>query len=513
MDGSAQIRLSDARYWSLMIGMGVAEATDAKTTAATAELAPPGRPRRALARSIYGDLVQIVDFLSVIVAASVIAGVYVGGLIDVDSATSTDIQRYVAAGILGATVVTTLLRRDGYYEFNRLISSRHAPRAIVSRWTATIVGLIAFSFAIKNSEDFSRVWLLAWYLSAASAMVTTRYMCAYLLRREAGENGALARRIAVIGGSQAAHDFAELVRRTEAAAKIIGIFETDPNGAQGRSFDLSGDLEVLARLARRGDIDDIVIASSAASEREVDALVNRLSILPVSVSICACPDWLRHTGGEMARIGAAPVLNLYRRPLEGWGGFIKTVEDRALAAAALMALSPVLLVIAVAIMLQGKGPVLFSQQRHGFNHSVFRIYKFRTMTVAEDGEDVVQATRQDPRVTPLGKILRRYSLDELPQLFNVLKGDMSLVGPRPHALAHNHDYAQKIENYSGRHKVKPGITGWAQVNGCRGETSETEHMAERVRYDLEYIDNWSLYFDIKILAMTVFAVLSPKNAH
>jgi len=172
-----------------------------------------------------------------------------------------------------------------------------------------------------------------------------------------------------------------------------------------------------------------------------------------------------------------------------------------------------MILIALGIKLQGRGPILFAQERHGFNHSVFKIYKFRTMTVMENGEKIQQATLNDPRITPLGKMLRRYSLDELPQLLNVVKGDMSLVGPRPHALAHNHQYAQTVENYSGRHKVKPGITGWAQVNGCRGETSENEMMAERVRYDLEYIDNWSLLFDIKILVMTVKAVLFPKNAY
>lgn len=168
---------------------------------------------------------------------------------------------------------------------------------------------------------------------------------------------------------------------------------------------------------------------------------------------------------------------------------------------------------AMAIKLEGRGPVFFRQQRHGFNHSVFRIYKFRTMTVAEDGEVVTQAKRGDQRVTRVGAFLRKWSLDELPQLINVMRGEMSLVGPRPHALAHNHEYALTIENYSGRHKVKPGLTGWAQVNGLRGETSEQERMAERVKYDLDYIDNWSVWFDLKIFVLTVRAVLFPKNAY
>ena len=205
-------------------------------------------------------------------------------------------------------------------------------------------------------------------------------------------------------------------------------------------------------------------------------------------------------------------MSLYRRPLEGWGSVIKTIEDYVIGLIALILLSPVMLAIAIAIKLQGQGPILFAQKRHGFNNAVFKVYKFRTMTVAEDGDTITQATAGDARITPVGRFLRRSSLDELPQLFNVIKGDMSLVGPRPHALAHNHQYARMIENYSGRHKVKPGISGWAQVNGFRGETSENEQMADRVRYDLAYVDNWSLWFDIKILILTIRAVVFPQNA-
>ncbi|MEL7029835.1 MAG: exopolysaccharide biosynthesis polyprenyl glycosylphosphotransferase, partial [Pseudomonadota bacterium] len=180
---------------------------------------------------------------------------------------------------------------------------------------------------------------------------------------------------------------------------------------------------------------------------------------------------------------------------------------------ALLFLSPLLLLIAIAVKLDSRGPVFFRQRRHGFNHNVFYIYKFRTMTVQDDGDVVKQATKDDDRVTRLGRFLRRSSLDELPQLINVLCGDMSLVGPRPHALAHNNQYAQLIEDYSGRHKMKPGITGWAQVRGFRGEIDSEDKLTERVRHDLYYVEHWSLWFDFKILFLTVFAVLFPKNAY
>ncbi len=467
------------------------------------------RRRSPVARSVYGDIVQGIDFILVITASVATAVVYLQFV----RQTEFDVQRYIAAGIIGATGVTALMRRDGYYDFGALVSPRLGTRNVLTYWFAVVMGLIAFAFALKASDGFSRVWLFSWTAASAGALIASRATASAILRRESVGGGALSRRVAIVGVNDTAQRLAEVLAQ-DPAVSVAGVFAADPRtAAEARGFDLTGDLEALARLARAGDLDDIVIAQPTAAEADMDALINRISILPVTISISPQFHWLRHTGGEVSRIGGAPVLNLYRRPLEGWGSLIKATEDRVLAGLAIILLSPVFAAVAVAIKFQGKGPILFSQQRHGFNHSVFKIHKFRTMTVAEDGEKIHQASVNDPRITTVGKFLRRYSLDELPQLFNVLKGEMSLVGPRPHALAHNHHYAQTVENYSGRHKVKPGITGWAQVNGLRGETSENELMAERVRFDLEYIDNWSLLFDIKILAMTVAAVVFPKNAH
>ncbi len=425
-----------------------------------------------------------------------------------------DVQRYAAAGMLGATAMTTLLRRDGFYELDKLRTVTKSLPGVLARLSLVVLGLIAFAFALKTAESFSRFWLFAWTGVVAVTLYVLRVVVGLILKRMIRDGGVLARRVAVIGATETAAKFKQMIEASEEGVTIVGLYRVGSQpSAYENAFDLTGDLAQLARLARNGEVDDIVIAKPNARVEEMRALVNRLSILPVSISICASDHWLQHCGGEIVRIGGAPMLSLYRRPLEGWGGVLKAIEDRVGGLLLLTAVSPLMVLIAIGVKLQGKGPILFSQQRHGFNHSVFNIYKFRTMTVMEDGEKIRQATLNDPRITPLGKILRRYSLDELPQLFNVVAGDMSLVGPRPHALAHNHQYATTIENYSGRHKVKPGITGWAQVNGCRGETSENELMAERVRYDLEYIDNWSLFFDLKILVLTVKAVLFPKNAY
>jgi putative colanic acid biosynthesis UDP-glucose lipid carrier transferase len=212
-------------------------------------------------------------------------------------------------------------------------------------------------------------------------------------------------------------------------------------------------------------------------------------------------------------INGMPALSICDSPLQGMSGFWKRVFDVALASVALLLTWPVLLAVAVAIKRSSPGPVLFKQRRCGLNGEEILVYKFRTMMVCEDGPTLAQATMHDCRVTPLGALLRRSSLDELPQIFNVLEGKMSFVGPRPHAVAHNEAYRKLISGYMIRHKVRPGITGWAQVNGLRGETSTVDKMQQRVQYDLDYLKNWSLWLDLKIIARTALTVLQDRNAY
>ena len=468
-----------------------------------------GRRRNPAARALVGDIIQFVDFLLVIATSILVAYLYHTYFIIADF----DFQYYAAAGIIGATLLTAMLRRDEYYEFDRLTASNRMFRVVLSRWGFVILGLLAFGFALKISEHFSRVWLLAWSASAVSVVTLFHLLAAVFLRRLSDEGGVFTRRIAVVGVTNLAEKFIDQVTAEKNGVSIAGVYDADvrPTGDLS-DLPVAGDLNTVAEAARNGDIDDIVITLPRTDKASMARVVDRLSTLPVSIAICPNAHWLDHTGGAIVDVGGATLLSLYRRPLEGWGGVLKTIEDYVLGAILLAMVSPLLLLIAAAIKITDRGPILFAQRRHGFNHSVFPIYKFRTMTVAEDSDDIVQAKQNDPRITRLGGFLRRYSLDELPQLLNVMRGEMSLVGPRPHALAHNHQYAQLIENYSGRHKVKPGITGWAQVNGYRGRTSENELMKERVNYDLSYIDNWSLWFDLKILVLTAGAVLFPKNA-
>lgn len=501
-----EIGLCRRIYWSVL------ENTLSELREVSAEplISARQRQRQKIDRSIYGDIVQFIDFTLVTATAVFVAYIYHVQVIDV----VFDFERYSAAGIIGATALTALLRRDGYYEFDSLLSSSRAMRAVVSRWSLIILTLIALAYSLKVAESFSRAWLFTWSGVSLVSIISARIAAAAFLRRAVREGGVFSRRVAVVGATAVADRFIEEALQPEKAICVVGVYNSGaPDAGAASIHPVTGDLEALEAAARGGNIDDVVIAVPSAASDHMTGIINRLSALPVSIAICSNVHWLDHKGGEIVRIGGSPALTLYRRPLEGWGGLVKLLEDRILGTFLFLIAAPIMLVVAIGICLQGTGPILFTQKRHGFNQKVFRIYKFRTMTVAEDGDVVEQAKIGDARITRFGAFLRRYSIDELPQLFNVIKGDMSLVGPRPHALAHNDQYALTVENYSGRHKVKPGITGWAQVNGYRGETSENEMMAERVRCDLEYIDNWSIWFDAKILVLTVAAVLFPKNAH
>ncbi len=277
-----------------------------------------------------------------------------------------------------------------------------------------------------------------------------------------------------------------------------------------------GNLTTLIEMIRGGLIDQVVVALPWAAERRVQGVVNRLALTPVKVRLA--PDLVSFTFARrpVVILGDIPVMTLFDRPISGMAAVFKMLEDKLLTSLVLLLIWPLLLVIAIAIKLDSPGPILFKQQREGFNNRSFACFKFRTMYHNRlEYKDIHQATRDDPRVTRVGRLLRRTSLDELPQLFNVLLGDMSLVGPRPHASstrAGGRLFSDVVQSYAARHKVKPGITGWAQVCGWRGETDTEEKLIKRFEHDLYYIDNWSIFLDFYILIRTIGAVLFPKNA-
>jgi len=273
------------------------------------------------------------------------------------------------------------------------------------------------------------------------------------------------------------------------------------------------DLDGLLLDMETKTIDYVFVAYSATEQDKLNAAIKALG--NSTASIYLIPDVLIADllGSQWVMLGNTPLIILNDHPFYGGIWTLKKLEDLILGSIILVLISPLMLLIALAIKLSSPGPILFKQRRHGLNGEVITVYKFRTMTTLDDGDVVIQATKNDARITPIGKMLRRTSLDELPQFFNVLQGSMSIVGPRPHALAHNEHYRTLIDSYMQRHKVRPGITGWAQVNGFRGETDTLEKMQARVDFDLYYINHWSLGFDFKIIMLTILNGFSSKTAY
>ena len=294
--------------------------------------------------------------------------------------------------------------------------------------------------------------------------------------------------------------------------KVLGIYDDACNSIDTK-VGKCGDLEQLIRDAKDGRIDRIYIAMPMEQERLIKDTVAELSDTTCSVMLIPDVFTFNILQSRSEEINGVSVVSLFDTPISGVNKIIKRVEDIILSLAILIFISPVLLLIAMSVKFTSPGPIIFKQRRYGMDGKSIMVWKFRSMSVMENGDKVVQAKKGDARVTAVGAFLRRTSLDELPQFINVLMGDMSIVGPRPHAVAHNEQYRKLIKGYMLRHKVKPGITGWAQINGWRGETDTLDKMQSRVEYDLDYIRNWSVWFDIRIIFLTVFKGFINKSAY
>jgi putative colanic acid biosynthesis UDP-glucose lipid carrier transferase len=346
-------------------------------------------------------------------------------------------------------------------------------------------------------ELHTLVWLLlAFVMLAFSRLVETGLF--QRLRR----SGKLATSVVVVGS----HAPLERLRPylSSPTVTIASILDLDDR----RCSDVT---ETLMQIARTRSIDEVLVPLPWTCATPLDAFLRALRNLSITVRLLPELPCTSFPCLHVAALSGLPTISVIERPLSDRQVALKRVEDVVISSVALMIAAPIMALIALVIRLESPGPVLFRQERWGFNARPISVLKFRTMRVHDDPV-VTQATRDDPRVTHLGRILRRTSLDELPQLINVLRGDMSLVGPRPHAVAHNERYAPLINNYLARHRVKPGITGLAQVNGCRGITDTIEKMERRVAYDLRYIEHWSLLLDMKVLFKTIWVGFISKNA-
>ena len=429
-----------------------------------------------------------------------------------------------ARGFIGSVLIAVLavglLQVSRAYQMATLKSIWRTATKLLVTWSLTIA---LTGYAIKlgkvESPDIT-VWLTTLYLFGIGALLSCRLVLFAFVHVRLAQ-GAFTRKTAIVGGGAASETLIEALEASnEGDIQIIGVFDDRNDDRSTKSvagYPKLGNVSGLVDYARRERIDLIVFTMPITAEARILQMLAKLWVLPIDIRLSAHTTKLRLRPRAYSYLGKVPVLDLFDRPLADWDLIFKSLFDRAVAAAALVCLSPILLGVAAAVRLSSRGPILFRQKRYGFNNELIEIYKFRSMYVDQsDARASKLVTKDDPRVTPVGRIIRKASLDELPQLFNVLAGSLSLVGPRPHALeakAANTLYDEVVDGYFARHKVKPGITGWAQINGWRGETDTWEKIQRRVDCDLDYIENWSLALDTKILVLTPFALLNTKNAY
>ncbi len=391
---------------------------------------------------------------------------------------------------------------------------RVAPR-ILLEWGCVVAVLVFLSVSLKLTQIYSRDIVASWFLVTPVALLLVESLRNPVARWLALERGTVQRYI-IIGANDVG---TELVRRIECShvgEKFFGFFDyrsAERAGAGLNSVTGNCSARDFANFVRTHAIGRVYLALPISKAPRIEELLEELRDTTASVYFVPNIFAFDLVQARCVEISGMPAFSICDSPLQGMSGFWKRVFDIALASVALALMLPMLIGVALAIKRSSSGPILFKQRRYGLNGEEIVIYKFRSMTVCEDGSVVAQATEKDPRVTPLGAFLRRTSLDELPQILNVLEGKMSFVGPRPHAVAHNEEYRKLINGYMIRHKVRPGITGWAQVNGLRGETPTVDKMHRRVQYDLDYLKNWSLWLDLKIIAKTALIVLNDRNAY
>jgi Undecaprenyl-phosphate glucose phosphotransferase len=391
---------------------------------------------------------------------------------------------------------------------------------IAGGWTLAFLVVFAAMFFLKLDGALSRVWMATWFLVGFGALAVGRVILAQFVSLLVSA-GRLQQRAVIVGGGAIGADLLrELAKNDEAEVQMLGVFddrsdERSPDTVEG--YPKLGNVDDLVDFARSTRVDLVIFALPITAEQRILQMLRKLWVLPIDIRLAAHANRLRFRPRSYSYVGKVPVLDLFDKPIADWDIVIKQTFDRVVGALALVALSPVLAATALAIKLDSPGPVLFKQKRFGFNNELIEIYKFRSMRVDQlDPTAVKLVTRDDPRVTRVGRFIRKTSLDELPQLFNVVfKGDLSLVGPRPHAVhakAADRHYDEVVDGYFARHRVKPGITGWAQINGWRGETDTPEKIQQRVEHDLYYIENWSILLDLYILAATPASLFKTQNA-
>ncbi len=442
-------------------------------------------------------------------------------------------NRAVTLAAVAVSLHFIMAEVTGLYRSWRGTTTDREILCVIGTWLGALVGLVILSWAARTWFELPVGVALQWWLISAATLGVARMLLRFIMYALRA-NGINTRNYAIVGVNDLAFQLARNVHRApELGLQLTGLYDDREAHRLPRvPADVApklGNIDELVEQARCGEVSIVYIAFPMRAEARIKNVLARLS--DTTASVYLVPDFfvfeLLHS--RWTQIGGLPAVSVFENPFYGVDGMVKRFADFAFAAVILLFAAIPMTLIALAIKCSSRGPVFFRQKRYGLDGQVIRVWKFRSMKVCEsdtsrsgasasnaatsDTETLQQATRHDPRVTKLGAILRRTSLDELPQLFNVLGGSMSLVGPRPHANQHNEGYRKVIQGYMLRHKVKPGITGLAQVNGWRGETDTLEKMQKRVEFDHQYIRDWSPWLDIKILFMTIGTVLSKQNAY
>ena len=483
------------------------------------QIASPPGPAIARQSFLTPELItgaaQLVDFASVVAAAAIAFLLYIVGVYGAPKQP----DRYALTAVFGAMLFVFVFRWLGGYSFRRLSQLRWQITRVVVTWFGVVSVLVVLAFFTKVSTVYSRGWVLSWTTVTLGLLLAERGLLAGAIRRWS-KQGQLTRNLVIVGAGEVGQRLIAKLRAIQGESlTIIGVFDDRmtriPPTVSG--YAVLGTTDDLLLFARRVQIDEIIVALPLAANERFKVLIDKLRSLPVDLRLSVEPLAHALPVRGLSYTGDVPVLDIVERPLKHWSAIIKWLEDKTLAGSLLVLLAPVMAVLAILIKLDSRGPVFFRQERFGFNNQVIKVLKFRTMYLdRSDPSGAERTVRNDPRVTRVGRLLRSLSLDELPQLINVLTGEMSLVGPRAHAVAMRTGgrlYHDAVAEYAQRHRVKPGITGWAQVNGLRGEIDSDAKARQRVAYDLKYIDDWSLWLDLKIILMSVPILMRRENAY
>jgi Undecaprenyl-phosphate glucose phosphotransferase len=459
---------------------------------------------------VFSGLVRSGEFAALISmgwAAALLGGVDVGG------------QNLAMLAVTGSIAVIAF-EALGLYAIAALAAPQRRLSPLLLGWTATIGVLLTGVILLNVAPDVARAWLLHWYVSGAATLVAVRAGVAALTRRGLSQ-GRLMRRAVIYGTGGAARTLLEALKADpHCDVSVCAVFDDRADGRADQMIAGTrnlGNLDALLDYCRRTSVDLLILALPISAETRVLELIKKIAVLPVDIRLAGHASRLRFSPRTYSYAGAVPLIDILDRPMSDRDVLVKWLFDKVVGGLALIALAPVMGVIALAIKLDSRGPVLFCQKRYGFNNELIAVYKFRSMYVDRcDASASELVAKGDARVTRVGRYIRKTSLDELPQLFNVMKSELSLVGPRPHALqakAAGQLYHDAVDSYFARHKVKPGMTGWAQIHGWRGETDTQEKIQKRVEHDLYYIENWSVLLDLYVLLMTPSALISANNAY